>query len=156
MKPSSYCGPAAGKSGLGPVVLAANVGSALPGLAAVAAVPLGAAVGAAGATAPHATNNGRAAPPAAVTISLRRLRWKSLLGMGAPRHRDLRVIVGEESTGAFDRGAGPLVSGVARVLGGGPFQAEGNVGWQGVEQRGDVGVAVTGAQATSAVAFDVV
>src|SRR5579864_577883 len=71
MKPSSYWGPAAGKSGLGPVVLAMKLGRAVAALDVLA--PVGGAVGAAGAIDPHAANNGRAAPTPAVTKSSRRL-----------------------------------------------------------------------------------
>ena len=80
MKPSWYWGPAAGKSGFGPLVFGVYVGSALAGLLAPV-LPLGGAVGAAGTPAVHAASRGNAAPPAAVTMSLRRLNVRSLLAI---------------------------------------------------------------------------
>jgi hypothetical protein len=61
-------------------VFGVYVGSALAGLLAPV-LPLGGAVGAAGTPAVHAASSGSAAPPAAVRMSLRRLKVRSLLAI---------------------------------------------------------------------------
>src|SRR4030081_2396057 len=104
--------------------------------------------------------SGNATPPATVTMKLRRLNVvMGVLPFGA---RDLGrdcatgLVRAQEPPRSFDGEYCPFLSGVIRLLGGGPFQADRYADWECVEQRIDARVAVAGSHATAAFTFAIV